>query len=84
MSTMSAKRLTALTIERAHRKEKPIVLNDGDGLYFRKQTVRGASWTLRYKLAGRARWMALGNYPDMTLVEARKEARKARVQLDQG
>src|SRR6185437_10615703 len=47
---------------------------DGDGLYFRKQTREGAAWTLRYRFAGRERWMTLGNYPDMSLADARIEA----------
>jgi integrase len=79
---MATNRLTALRVERAHRKGKPIVLGDGDGLYLRKQTSDGATWTLRYRFAGRERWLALGNYPDMPLAQARSEARNARVLLD--
>jgi hypothetical protein len=47
------------------------LLGDGDGLYLRKQTRDGASWTLRYRFGGRDRWITLGNYPDMSLAEAR-------------
>jgi len=75
-------KLTALTVERAHREGRPVQLNDGDGLYFRKQTRDGAAWTLRYRFAGRERWMTLGNYPDMSLADARIEAREKRVMLD--
>jgi integrase len=81
---MAAQRLTALRVDRAHREGEPALLADGGNLYFRKQTLDGASWTLRYRFAGRDRWLTLGNYPDMTLAEARAEARKARVQLDKG
>ena len=79
---MKRARLTALEIERAHREGKPILIGDGDGLWLRKQTAEGASWILRYTHAGRARSMTLGNYPDMTLAQARVEARQARVTLD--
>jgi len=79
---MATNKLTALGVERAHRKGKPAVLSDGGGLYFRKQTREGAAWTLRYRFAGRERWLALGNYPDMALATARVEARQARVVLD--
>ncbi len=65
-------------------KGEPIVLCDGDGLYFRKQTRDGASWTLRYQFAGQQHWLTLGNYPDMPLAHARTEARQARVLLDKG
>jgi integrase len=77
-------KLTALQVERAHQKRKPALFGDGEGLYFRKQTEDGAAWTLRYRFAGRERWLALGNYPDMPLAKARVEARQARVLIDQG
>lgn len=75
-------RLTALAVERAHRSGKAVLLSDGDGLYLRKQTRDGASWTLRYRFAGKEHWLTLGNYPDMALAQARIEARQARVLLD--
>lgn len=79
---MSNGSLSALSVKRAHDKGEPVTLSDGAGLYFRKQTAGGASWMLRYRFAGKPRWMTLGNYPDMSLAEARTEARAARVQLD--
>ena len=77
-----AGKLNSLSVERAHRSGARVLLGDGDGLYLRKQTRDGASWTLRYRFAGRDRWINLGNYPDMSLAEARIEARQARVQVD--
>ena len=74
--------LTALAVERAHRSGDRLLLSDGDGLYLRKQTRDGASWTLRYHFAGREHWLTLGHYPDMSLAQARIEARQARVLLD--
>jgi len=79
---MATGRLTAPGVERAHREGRPVLLCDGAGLYFRKQTRDGATWTLRYRFAGRAHWMALGNYPDMSLADARIEAREKRTLLD--
>lgn len=79
---MATNKLTALGVERAHRRGKPVLLSDGGGLYLRKQTSDGAAWTMRYRFAGRERWLALGNYPDMPLAQARIEARQARVLLD--
>lgn len=79
---MRRSKLTALAVERAHRSGEPLLLGDGDGLYLRKQTRDGASWTLRYHFAGRQHWLTLGNYPDMPLAQARIEARAARVLLD--
>jgi integrase len=79
---MARAKLTALSVERAHRSGEPVLLSDGDGLYLRKQTHEGASWTLRYRFAGKEHWLTLGNYPDMSLSQARIEARQARVLLD--
>jgi hypothetical protein len=46
-----------------------MLLSDGDGLYLRKQTRDGASWTVPYHFAGRQHWLTLGNYPDMPLAQ---------------
>ncbi len=81
---VSAKQLTAIQIDRAHRLGLPTMMPDGQGLYFRKQTAPGASWVFRYRFAGRPRLMTLGNFPDMPLGDARVEARRARVLLDKG
>lgn len=79
---MARAKLTALAVERAQKSGKSVLLSDGDGLYMRKQTREGASWTLRYRFAGKEHWLTLGNYPDMSLALARIEARQARVLLD--
>jgi hypothetical protein len=61
---MASGKLHSLSIERAHRFGGPVLLlSDGDGLYFRKQTREGAAWMFRYRFGGRERWMTLGNYP---------------------
>jgi len=49
---MPPTKLTALAVERAQKSGKSMLLSDGDGLYLRKQTRDGASWTLRYRFAG--------------------------------
>lgn len=79
---MAHAKLTALEVERAHRSGKRLLLGDGDGLYLRKQARDSASWVLRYRHGGKARWLTLGNFPDMPLAMARIEARQARVLLD--
>jgi integrase len=81
---MPSAKLTALQIDRAHRKGEPVKLGDGGGLVFRKQTPEGAGWVLRYRFAGGERFLTLGNYPDMSLAKARTEASQARLLIDQG
>ncbi len=56
--------------------------SDGDGLTFTLSRAGTASWTLRYRLAGRARELTLGNYPDVSLQDARKLARQKRARVD--
>lgn len=81
---MARGKLTALQVKRAHDKGEAVLLADGAGLYLRKQTSAGTTWTFRYRFGGRDRWMALGNYPDMELAEARKVARLKRTMVDAG
>lgn len=81
---MATETLTALQVERAHRAGRKVMLGDGGGLYFRKQTSDGAAWTFRYRFAGKEHWLVLGDFPDMALKQARIESRKARVLLHQG
>ena len=52
-----AGKLNSWSVERAHHSGARVLLGDGDGLYLRKQTRDGAFWTLRYRFAGRDRWM---------------------------
>lgn len=79
---MASGKLHSLSVERAHRFGGKVLLSDGDGLYFRKQTREGAAWMFRYRFAGRERRMTLGNFPDMSLATARIEAREKRLMLD--
>ena len=58
--------------------------SDGDGLTFTLSKGGQASWVLRYRFGGKDRECTIGNYPDMSLAEARKQAAKLRVQIDTG
>jgi integrase len=74
----TTERLTALKVERAKQgKHSPGLFHDGGGLYLRV-TSGGASWVLRYQLAGRPRYMGLGPVALYGLSEARDRAREAR------
>jgi integrase len=57
--------------------------SDGDGLTFTLSAQGAATWTLRYRIAGRARELTLGRYPDLSLGEARKLAAAKRVDVQQ-
>ena len=52
--------------------------NDGQGLYFEVRRPGDASWSLRYVLNHRQRYLGLGPWPLIGLAEARHKATEAR------
>lgn len=48
--------------------------SDGAGLSLKVTKNGSKSWVYRYMLAGKAHWMGLGSYPDVSLAEAREKA----------
>lgn len=44
----------------------------GNNLYFRLNQYKVASWEFRYVINGKRRYMTIGNYPQLTLKEARE------------
>lgn len=48
--------------------------NDGAGLSLKVTANGSKSWIYRYMLVGKAHWMGLGSYPDVSLLEAREKA----------
>lgn len=57
---------------------------DGGGLYLQVTPGGSRSWVLRYKLAGRERYMGLGSAATFGLAEARERAQAARKLLADG
>jgi hypothetical protein len=73
----SGKRLTDIRC----RKAGVGVHGDGSGLALQVQSgARGLrrTWVFRYMIAGRARTMGLGSYPEVTLQRAREKAQECR------
>ncbi len=63
----------------------PIAKSDGDGLTFTLSAAGTAAWVLRYRIGqGQRREITIGNYPDLSLSEARKKALRLRVAIDDG
>jgi len=66
------------------RSGEPITgVSDGGGLTFTLSKAGTASWILRYRIAGKAKELTLGRYPDLGLADARKLASAKRVQVQQ-
>lgn len=62
----------------------PLAISDGDGLIFTLSRTATATWILRYRHGGRQKELTIGNYPDITLAEARRLAREKRAEIDRG
>jgi len=56
----------------------PRVLNDGGGLRCRVSVNGHKTWVYRYQLAGKVHDLALGNYINVSLAEAREKAAEQR------
>jgi integrase len=69
-------KLSQVQIGRAMRQQ--CTLNDGGGLYFVSRPPNGASWIFRFSRHGKDRWMGIGQYPTVTLSDARARATDAR------
>jgi len=81
----TAKPITAVAIRKLKRPAsgKPARLYDGNGLFF----VRGVHkdvWRFRHRQNGCDRWLTLGEFPAMSLKEARLAADNARESIARG
>lgn len=71
--------LTEPKIRNAKPKEKAYKLTDGAGLYLlspRPARSRAGAGRFDYRFAGRRKPLSFGTYPDVTLKDARDDARK--------
>ena len=63
---------------------KPFVLTDGYGLSARVSAKGKVRWQYRYKISGKNKRMDLGDYPALSLLRAREQARQCREWLTEG
>lgn len=73
--------LTDTKIRQAKIKAKPYKLGDGDGLYVLVHPNGSKYWRFKYLINGKEKLLALGVYPEITLVEAREKRLAARKQV---
>jgi integrase len=76
--------LSDTAIRNAKPKSKSYKLTDGGGLFLWIQPGGGKWWRYRYRFAGRQKLLALGVYPEISLVEAREAHFQARKTLAAG
>lgn len=77
-------KLTVVKIRAAKPKAKPYKLADGHGLYFHVAKSGKRTWRYRYKIAGKESTFTLGEYPLLSLEQARNARMEARELVKDG
>jgi integrase len=75
--------LTDAAIRKAKPAEAPYKMADGGGLYL-LVTLTGKYWRYNYRFSGKAKTLALGVYPDVSLARVREKHAEARRLLAEG
>jgi integrase len=68
----------------AKPKEKEYLINDGGNLYLLVLPTGGKVWRFIYSFGDKRKKITLGNYPNITLAEARNKAKDYREDVAQG
>lgn len=64
--------------------DAPVVLHDGFGLYLEISPAGKRSWKFRYRVDGKRSKVTIGQYPLVSLQEARAERDRLRKMVDEG
>jgi integrase len=72
------KSLSDAAVRNAKPKAKPFKLSDGDGLFLLVMPSGRKYWRMKYFFGAKEKLLALGVYPDVSLVEARERRLQAR------
>lgn len=76
--------LTDLAIRSAKPRERAYKLTDGQGMYLQVMTTGSKYWRMKYRLDGKEKRVALGVYPTVSLLAARKARDTAKDALRAG
>lgn len=77
-------KLTDKACKAAQGKDKPYKLADGGGMFLDVRPNNSKYWRLKYRLHGKEKLLALGVYPDITLLNARKKRDEAKALIREG
>jgi integrase len=76
--------LSDTEIKNAKPKEKKYVLSDGNGLQLLIKPDGKKTWEIRYTLAGKPKATTIGNYPLITLADARERRNSFKTKIANG
>jgi len=77
-------RLSALKVASAKPRSRDYKLADGDGLYLLVRSSGSRLWRYDYRFDAKRKTMAIGQFPDVSLADARERHREARAQVANG
>lgn len=76
--------LTNAAVKAAKARAKPYKLADSQGLYLHVMPSGARYWRVKYRFAAKEKLLALGVYPEVSLLAAREQRDAARAQLRAG
>lgn len=76
--------LTAQQVKHAKPENKDYKLFDGGGLFVLVKNTGGKLWRLKYRIDGKEKLLALGSYPEISLLKARELRDTYKSEIAQG
>lgn len=76
--------ITDNKIKQSKPKDKPYKIFDGNGLYLEVRPSGAKHWRYKYRIDGKENLFAIGPYPEVTLMEARKIRQDSRELVKRG
>ena len=81
---MPSDKLTELGLRKAKPSSKPKKLSDGGGLFLLLHPSGSKYWRMKYRIIGKEKLLAIGVWPEVSLIEARKKRNEAKQLLKSG
>ena len=76
--------LSDLKIRKLKQRDKPFRISDGWGLFLLVRPTGTKSWQFRYQFMGKEKTLSIGQYPIVSLADARRKRDDAKRQLAEG
>ena len=75
---MPSDKLTELAVRKAKPSSKPKKLSDGGGLFLLLHPSGSKYWRMKYRFMGKEKLLAIGVWPEVSLIEAREKRNEAK------
>lgn len=76
--------LTDIRVRKEKAREKSFKMADGGGLFLFVSPSGGKLWRFRYQFGGKEKLLSIGQYPSISLIDARAAREEAKVSLRAG